>query len=336
MRHRAFRGSLVLFGVAAALFMTTVPGTGAAFRNVKEGDPAAVVALKGIDGSDIEIKGVDGKVVVIAFVDVTQDRSVAMLKDLSALSGELAEKGVEFFVVAKYTNNADEARKVSGETGIKAPIALDTDQKAYDAYGLFILPSVGVIGKDGKLAFESTSHGRDFKDIVGGKIKVLAGVLSEEDYKSATVQTVTVQKSKEENEADRQLTLGKTLMKRNMVEKAADHFAKAVAADPKNNNARLALGEALIVGKKFEEAKPQFEEVLKLDEKNKEAQVGMGTVLLGTGDVDGALKILSDAAMLNPKPERANYWLGAAYEKKGDFENAAKMYRKVAEKMLKE
>jgi tetratricopeptide (TPR) repeat protein len=336
MARRTVRGSLVAFTALVALFLSTVPGTGAAFRNMKEGSPALPFTLKDFEGKDVEFRPASGKVTILSFVKLSQDRSRDQLKDLVVLHKELSGKGVDFLVVASYTDTAEEAKKAVSELGVTFPILQDKDQKVYGEYGLFILPATGVIAKDGKFAFELSSHGRDFKDVVGGKAKVLAGLMTEDDYRKATTPVESAKKSKEESESERMIALGHTLLKRGMPDKAAERFAKAVELDPKNPVARVAYGESLVAAKKYDEALAQFTKAKELAPNSKDAQLGIGTVHLEKGEVDKAIQEISDAAMLNPKPEKAYYWLGVAYEKKGDLPNAVKYYRKAVEKLIKE
>ncbi|MDA8123469.1 MAG: tetratricopeptide repeat protein [Deltaproteobacteria bacterium] len=336
MRGQRFRIPLVVFAVFVALFFSTVPGTGSAFRNVKEGAPAIAFSLKDYEGKDFEFKPDSGKITVLSFVKLAQERSLDQIKDLVALQEELGAKGVDFIVVSAYTDTPEDAKKVAAGTAIKFPILMDKDQKVYGDYGLFILPSTGVIGKDGKFAFEHSSHGRDFKDVVGGKIKVLAGLMSEDDYKKLITPVETVQKSKEGSEADRQVALGRVLFKKRMIDKAAEKFAKAVELDPQNAEARIAYGDSLVAMKKYDEALVHFQKAKELSPMNKDAQIGVGIVHMEKGEHDKAIQEISGAAMLNPKPEKAYFWLGLAYEKKGDLPNAVKYLRKAVEKFIKE
>jgi tetratricopeptide (TPR) repeat protein len=336
MARRTIRGSLILFTALTALFLSTVPGGAAAFRNMKEGSPALPVALKDFEGKDVAWNPGSGKVTVLSFVKLSQDRSVEQLKDLVVLHKELSGKGIDILVVASYTDTAAEAKKLVADLGIAFPIVHDKDQKAYGDYGLFILPATGIIGKDGKFAFEQSNHGRDYKEVVGGKAKVLAGLMTEDDYKKLVTPVESVKKSKEEGEADRLITLGRTLLKRGMPDKAAERFGKAVELDPKNVVARIAYGESLVASKKYDEALVQFTKAKEIAPSSKDAVLGIGTVHLEKGEVDKAIKEISDAAMLNPNPEKAHFWLGAAYEKKGDLPNAVKYYKKAVEKLFKE
>jgi len=334
MARTRFRGSLFVFTFLTSLFVSTVPGTGSAFRNLKEGAPAIAFTLPDFEGKEVAFKPDGGKVTVMSFVDLAQDRSKEQIRDLVDLHAELGPKGVDFLLVAKYTNTAEEAKKAAGEFGVKFPILLDKDQKAYGDYGLFILPSTGVIGKDGKFAFEHSSHGRDFKEVVGGKVRVVAGLMTEEEYQKKITPVESVHKSKEQSEAERLLALGHTLRKRGMGSKATEKFAKAVELDPNSLDGRLSYGEALVAEKKYDEAMAQFSKAKELSPDSREVKLGLGMVHLEKGETDKAIEEISGAAMLNPKPQKAYYWLGVAYEKKGDLPNAVKYYRKAVEKLL--
>jgi len=336
MAGRTLRGSIVLFTALTAILLFTVPGGASAFRNVKEGSPALPFTLKDFEGKDVEWKPGSGKVTVLSFVKLSQDRSVDQLKDLVALHKELSGKGVDILVIASSSDTAAEAKKVVSELGIVFPILHDKDQKVYSDYGLFILPATGIVGKDGKFAYDHGSHGRDFRDVVGGKAKVLAGLMTEEEYKKLVTPVESAKKTKEEGEAERLTSLGRTLLKRGMPDKASEQFAKAVALDPKNLAALLAYGESLVASKKLDEALVQFTRAKEIAPSSKDAALGIGTVHLEKGEVDKAIQEISDAAMLNPKPEKAYFWLGAAYEKKGDLPNAVKYYKKAVEKIIKE
>jgi tetratricopeptide (TPR) repeat protein len=336
MARRTLRGSIVLFTALSAFFLSTVPGGASAFRNMKEGSTALPFTLKDFDGVDVEFKPDSGKVTILSFVKLSQERSIDELKDLVSLHKELSGKGIDILAVASYGDTPAEAKKAISDLGIPFPVLHDRDQKVYGDYGLFILPATGVIGKDGKFAYEHGSHGRDFKDLVGGKAKVLAGLMSPEEYTKLVTPVESVKRSKEEGEADRLMALGRTLLKRGMPDKAAERFARAVELDPKNGAARIAYGESLVASRKYDEALAQFTQAKAIDPGSKEAVLGIGTVHLEKGEVDKAIQEISDAAMLNPKPEKAYFWLGAAYEKKGDLPNAVNYYKKAVEKIIKE
>ena len=104
MARHTIRRSLVIFTALLALFFSTVPGTGAAFRNLKEGSPAPAFALKDFEGKDVAYNPATGKVTVLSFVKLSQDRSRDELKDLAVLHKELSAKGVDFIALHGWTH----------------------------------------------------------------------------------------------------------------------------------------------------------------------------------------------------------------------------------------
>ncbi|MBI5576916.1 MAG: redoxin domain-containing protein, partial [Deltaproteobacteria bacterium] len=107
MSRLRYRVPLYAFTVMLTLFLSTVPGTGSAFRNVKEGSPAIPFTLKDSGGKEIAFTPGSGKITVVSFVKLAQDRSRDQIKDLVELSKELSPKGVEFIVVSAYTDTPD-------------------------------------------------------------------------------------------------------------------------------------------------------------------------------------------------------------------------------------
>ncbi len=330
------RYSRIVSCLIALAVILSVPASAPAFRAVKEGAEAIAFTLKDLDGRDVEFVPASGKPTVLAFIQLSQERSVDEIRDLAALHEQMKAKGVAFLGIISGRDDIAAAKKCMADLHVAFPILVDAGQKVYGDYGVYILPATGIVGKDGKLLFEQSGHTREFRDIVGGRLKVLVGMMTETDYRRIMAPPEPVVKSREESEAEKEVGLGKTLIKRGMPEKAGDKFARAVVLDPKNVPARIAYGNSLVSANQCDNAMLQFEAAKKLDPLNKDAQLGIGTVHLRRGAVDNAIACISEATKLNPRPERAWFWLAAAYEKKGDFPNAVKFYRKVGEKVLAE
>jgi tetratricopeptide (TPR) repeat protein len=330
------RAILVAMACLAGGAVLSLPGPGAAFRNLKEGATPAAFALKDLGGQEVRFDPAAGKATVLCFLEVSQGRSVDALKDLVRMQSRPEAKDVAFVGIIPGNDNLAEAKRLVAEFKVGFPVLVDEGQKLYGEYGLYILPSTAIVGKDGKLVFEQAGHMRDYDAAVGGRLKVLAGLMKEDDYRKSMTPIESAPRSREEGEADKEVALGNTLLKRGMVDKAGEKFAMAVRFDPKHVKARIALGETLLASKQLDNALLQFEEAGRLAPGNKDAQLGVGMVHLARGAVDNAIRLITEATMLNPRPEKATFRLGTAYEKKGDYANAVKCYRKVCEKLLKD
>src|ERR1700756_2166369 len=93
---------------------------------------------------------------------------------------------------------------------------------------------------------------------------------------------------------------------------AADLFAKAVAADPKDYAAHFQLALTYSLQGKDAEAIPQYKTTLELKPGLYQAQLNAGISLLRTKQPAEALPYLKSAAEQKPKEPRPAYYLAQA------------------------
>ncbi|RMG58366.1 MAG: tetratricopeptide repeat protein [Deltaproteobacteria bacterium] len=327
-------------GVCAILFgiLVTISGTGlcSTFRNVELGSQFPSFTVTKLDGSKAEVSPKAGEVAAFFFVRLEQENSLRLIKDAENLCSELKDSGVSCSFVASYSDPLEKVKEFVDKEGIKSPFFVDADRDAYDRMGLFVLPATALVDKEGKLAYEFSSYDMTFKDAVGGKMKVLAGLMTEEEYRKLVAPEEGPAKTEEAKEADRLINMGKRLASRGLFEKAAEKFKEAAEKDPENLTAKTLYAESLARTGKADEALKILEEVLQENPNLREAKLAKGIALIYKGDYDEAVKVITETATLNPKPERSYYWLGVALEKKGEFEKAAGYYRKALKKILGE
>ncbi len=310
---------------------------GSTFRTQKVGESVPGFALKDMKGRDVAFTPADGRVKLVAFVSVAKNsKSKAMLGTLEKIYQEISQKGVGVYVVVSYEDRVEEVKAFLEEEKITLPVAFDSDRKVYGEWGLFVLPATAIVDGEGKLAFEHSSYDMEYENIVGGKVKVLAGAMTEADYEKLVRPDGEVQKSAGQMEAERLITLGKKLAAKGMHEKASQAFKEAIEKDPANLEARTLHAESAGKAGRVDEAMAELKAILEENPDLRDAKIALGIVLIEKGDYDGAVENLTSASMLNPRPQRAYYWLGNAYEKKGDLENAVKFYRKALKKVLGE
>ncbi|NIO16675.1 MAG: tetratricopeptide repeat protein [Deltaproteobacteria bacterium] len=330
---------LLLPSLAALVLLSCMgaAASGSTFRTQEVGEAVPGFALKDAEGRDVTFTPADGKVKLVAFVSVTKNsKSRKMLGTLDRIYQEVSRKGVGVYVVVSYEDRAEDVKAFLEEEKITLPLVFDSDRKVYGDWGLFVLPATAIVDGEGKLAFEHSSYDMEYENIVGGKVKVLAGAMTEADYEKLVRPGDEVQKSAGQTEAERLIILGKKLSSKGMHEKAAEKFMEAVDKDPENLEARTLYAESLGKSGKVDEAITELNLVLEKSPNMRDARIALGIVLIKKGDYDGAVENLTSASMLNPRPQRAYYWLGNAYEKKGDLENAVKFYRKALKRVLGE
>lgn len=336
------RVNLPCFGLVFILSLSMIIGAvntgyGSTFRKLHVGDVVPSFALKDIDGNDVTLTPDDGATKFVVFVSVEKNsKSRNLLVTLNEIYDEVSPKGVKVIAVASYEDKAEDIKAFVEEKGLKFPVVRDADQQVYGEWGLFVLPASAIVSGEGKLDFEYSSYDMEYKNTVGGKVKVAAGLMTEAEYEKIVNPVQEPEKSFEQKEASRFITLGKRLASKGMHDKAAEKFKEAVEKDPENLEARTLFAQSAGKAGRVDEAITELTSVLEKDPNFREAKIAMGIVLIEKGEYDGAVENLTSASMLNPKPERAYFWLGSAYEKKGDLENAVKYYRKALKKVLGE
>jgi Tfp pilus assembly protein PilF len=191
------------------------------------------------------------------------------------------------------------------------------------------------LNQDGNFVHEYTSYSNDFKDRIVNDVKVMLGLISEDESNQAAAKTEIIQQSPEEKEAERNLQMGKVLLKRGFGTKALPKLEKALELNPSLTEARLLAGEVYLNDEQFGKAREQFQKVFDTDPGSNEARIGIASVFIEEGKLDEAEAELQKAITLNPDPSLALYRLGQVYEKKGDVQKAMETYRGALERLLK-
>ena len=332
------RNRLPVSAAAVALVMGlffAAPGNGSAFRNLTKGKPAPDFTIKDLQGMDHTLSAQKGKVVVIGFVKVDQDRSVKTLNALEEIHGILKNDGVTVWGITSQTEDKAAIEGLIQKLSLEYPVLLDEGQKLYGQYGLFTFPATMIIDQEGNYVYEYASYSGDFQDTIVNEVKVLLGLISQEDLDKATQKTEIAEQSAEEKEAERNLQMAKVLLDRGFGTKALPKLEKALELNPSLTEARLIAGEIYLKDEQYEKAREQFSKVFEVDPNSNDARVGIASVYIAEGKLDEAEAELQKAVTLNPDPTLALYRLGQVYEKKGEVQKAMETYRSALEKVLK-
>ena len=326
--------SAVAVGLVMGLFFVT-PGSGAAFRNLEKGQAVPDFTVKDMEDMDRTLASEKGKIVILSFVKVDQDRSIKTLNTLEEVSAIFKNEGVTVWGITNQTEDRGAIQGLIDKLDLNYPILLDEGQKLYGEFGLFIFPSTMVVDQKGNYIHEYTSYSSGFQDTIVNDIKVLLGIITEEDSSKAAEKTEIVQQSPEEKDAERNLQMAKVLLKRGFGTKALPKLEKALELNPTLIEARLLSGEVYLKDEQYDKAREQFEKVFETDPNSNEARVGIASVYIAEDKLDEAEAELQKAITLNPDPSLALYRLGQVYEKKGDVQKAMETYRNALERLLK-
>jgi thiol-disulfide isomerase/thioredoxin len=133
---------------------------------VKVGDAAPDFALKDLAGSEVSLASLKGKVVVLDFWATWCGPCKAAMPVIQKLHDEYASKGVAVLGVNTWEQKADAAKDYMASKKFTYGCLLKGDDLA-KAYGVTGIPTLVVIGKDGKVALIEVG----LSDATGGGLR---------------------------------------------------------------------------------------------------------------------------------------------------------------------
>lgn len=102
------------------------------------------------------LRDVQARLVVLDFFSIWCDPCLEGLPAMVELEARYREHGVAFVVVAQ-DDDPDALRKVLERHGVTFPVALDPDQRWFDAFSLRYVPSVVVLDAERRVALRHAS-----------------------------------------------------------------------------------------------------------------------------------------------------------------------------------
>jgi len=164
------RGSLAIIVVGLVLLPLGCATTSGPVR-----PPAPPLAAQTLSGQPIALADLAGKVVVLDFFSRWCEPCIEALPHQRTLQSRYADD-VVVLLVAQDEDNSELAAFLRDEHGVELPVAVDDEQKWFDAFQLRFVPSLVVIDRTGKVA-------RRFPDVTEGthdELEALVGSLVEE------------------------------------------------------------------------------------------------------------------------------------------------------------
>ncbi len=126
-------------------------------------------------------------------------------------------------------------------------------------------------------------------------------------------------------------TQGMHALEANQLDRAAQLFTQAIAADPKDYAAHFHLALAYSLQQKDTEAIPEYRTALELKPDLYEAQLNLGMLLLRQKQPREAVAPLEAAAAKKPREYKPAFYAAEALYVSGEFEKAEGRYRIAAE-----
>jgi len=158
---------------AAVLFAAAQPDTTTITR---VGDKAPVFTCRTIDGKTIDISKLQGKIIMINFFATWCG---PCLQELPVLQKNIWDKykGNDNFqlIILGRQHNETEVRKFVESRKFTMPFAPDPERKIYSLYATQFIPRNVIIGKDGRIIFQSMGYApeefRKIEDLLAEQLK---------------------------------------------------------------------------------------------------------------------------------------------------------------------
>ncbi len=145
------------------------------------------------------------------------------------------------------------------------------------------------------------------------------------------IEALESMKQKYPDDSNLYLALGRLYYDQFLPVDARANFEKALAIDPKLNEARISLAVLYLETGETDSAKVVLEEALRVDPNDSRALTKMGILYYSEKDVAKAVHYFTRAIQYDPKCVEARYNLGLAFAEAGLLSEATAEWQKILE-----
>ncbi len=316
----------VLFFTFSAVVSFAFP-----FRAIKQGDPVPNVKLLPMESDDAELtfSGLKGKPFIVIFwgADLPEkiEYSAKIIGEIEELAPFLDERNVQRFSVNVQNDDSASVKEVVDKS--KSTIALfqDDNLQAYEALGIYVIPSVLLVDKDGNVA-AGMGYSRDLVGRLKGSVEIMLGEKTA-DQVAAELRPEMKEVSEETKAGNLHFNFGMVMIKRGLVDSAIREFSKAVEINPDMIEAHLQLGCLYLSRKDYVNAEKEINKVLAAEPESIKGNICLGEILRGKGMLEEAENLLQKIADAHPESYGAYYSLGRVLEDKKKEVEAMEKYK---------
>jgi Flp pilus assembly protein TadD len=308
-----------------------------AVTNLKRGAEAPAIALKDQNGAEVTTATLKGHVAVLIFGELYHDKTREAWLAIDSAVRDVRLVGQPVMPVLIMAQDAG-ALDVRAWTEGRPPgtFARDPERRAFGAFQVAVMPSVVVIGTDGKVVYAVAGLVPRFADVVTDALLYACGKLSAESFDRSLNPVPATQPTEAAVKAERVAQLARQLARRGLPDMAADKYREAIELNPRQMAARLGFGTLLLNRRRLAEAEVQFRAVLAEQPDSKQASIGLAFVQAqrGGSELEAAEKTVRGVLVQNPFDPRAHYLLGLIYQQRNKPEDAAASFKKSSELLL--
>ncbi len=305
------------------------------FRAISPGDLIPEVKLNSYkDQKELALSSYKGKVFVSVFwggdVPTKKERSINALKELQELGQFFEERKIPAIVVNVQEDSPDVIDEVMTKSENKMPQFIDNNQSAYGNLGIFVMPAILLVDKEGRVA-AGMGYSHDFVERLRGEIEILLGEKSREDVEHE-LRPEMVEKSAEEKDAKRHMNMGYVMLKRLMPDAALREFQDAVKIYPDiSAEAYIEIGCILFDKEQYDKSGEYIDKGLEMNPDSLRGLICDAKLTAQAGELDDAISDLQSIMLRKSRNPELHYVLGTFYERQGKNDLAMKEFRKAYE-----
>ena len=329
------RHKLVLrvFVILSVLFfqINTLMAVAFPFREFEEGSSVPDVTLQPFnqDQSPLTFSGLKGKPYLVVFwgADLPEkiEHSAKVLKEVESLTSFLKERNVQSFSVNAQNDDQAAINEVVSKSKSTIDVYVDKNQKAYATLGIFVMPTVLLVDKNGNAA-AGMGYSRDLIDRLRGAVEVMLGEKTAEQV-AAELRPEMKETSTEDKASRRHYDFAMVMKKRGQVDAAIREFGKAIEVDPGMSEAHLALGCLYLGKKELDGAEKAINKALETDPSSVDGKICRGELLRLKGQLEQAAQELSEVVAAHPEKYEAYYYLGQVLTDQKKAKEAMENYK---------
>lgn len=330
------RQNLFVIGLAGLFLFFCGAGMASSFpfRAISPGDPVPALSFSKIGGGpSVDLNSLKGSPVAIVFwgadIETKRERSLKTLRAMEEIMPFLEQRGVRVLPVNAQEDPMEVMLEVADSLGAGMPMYMDENGRAYSVLGIFVVPSILLVDREGKVA-AGLGYSHDFRERVQGEIEIMLGEKTREQVERE-LRPEMKEKSAGEKQAGRHLNMAMVMVKRGQMESAINELKKALEIDPGLAEAHGRLGCLYLEQGRMEEAKAALDKSYAIDPDSIPANICDARIRAMEGEVEEAVGDLQALLFRNARNPELHFALGELYEKQGKFPEAAGAYRKAFE-----
>lgn len=309
------------------------------FRELEIGDPIPDVTLPSLEPGKPSLRFSEllGSPFLVIFwgADLPEKikHSAKILGGIDELAPFLNERNIQRYSVNVQNDDRAAIDKVISKSASSIQVYLDKSQEAYAKLGIYIMPSVLLVDKDGNVA-AGMGYSNDLVDRLKGSVEIMLGEKTAEQV-AAELRPEMVELSAEDKASKRHFSFGIVMMKRRYFDQAIREFSQAVEIDPGMIEAQLNLGCLYLTKEDHENAEVALNVVLEAEPESVKGRICRGELLRLRKQLDEAGELLRKVLKEDPENYKAYYYLGRVLEDEQKDKMAMENYKKAYGSILK-